>query len=320
MGAREVCIFEAREAEGGVMEGVTAATEAHSSESLPTIDDVRSIGEIIRDTRGLSADQVAEVLSYQRTHGVRFGEAAVALGWATPDEVLQALATQFNYVVGTPSSDRVGRDVFALKQPFGPQAEVIRTIRAQLTLSLQASAPEGCRLPNTVCVVSAHEGDGKSVLCANLAVALAQRGAKTLVIDANMRRPRQHALFGVDDQFGLAGLLSGRRGDGVIKAVKGVPKLYVLPVGAKPPNPLELIEGPAFASLLLQTRSRFDFVLIDTPSADDGADALVTASRAGHAVVLARRHQTSVARMQRFVSALRASEAAIVGVVMNEAA
>ena len=80
---------------------LAAESQGQSPAPMPNGEDVRAIGEIIRDTRQLTAQQVQDVLTYQREHDVRFGEAAIALGLASPDDVLRALSMQFNYAFGS---------------------------------------------------------------------------------------------------------------------------------------------------------------------------------------------------------------------------
>ncbi len=276
-----------------------------------------SIGALISQTRNLSAEQVEQVLAYQREHGLRFGDAAVQLGFASTDDVLFALAQQFQYPVAPSAGPALSPELVSLSKPFGPQAEAFRAARSQLLMRLQQEGRER----RALAVVSPEPGDGKSFFCANLGVALAQLGGRTLLIDADMRHPRLHQLFHLEGQGGregLADVLSGRAGQGVIRQVEGVPSLFVLPVGTPPPNPLELVERPAFGLLLRDLLGRFDHVLIDTPAATLGSDCIVTAARAGAAVVLARRHQSRMAALQGLVGSFAHSPAEILGVIINE--
>lgn len=295
---------------------VTNNGNGAESGRLPTSEDVRSIGEIIRDTRNLSAEQVASVLEYQRQNGVKFGEAAIALGLATPDDVLHALAQQFNYAYGNEERRKANPELVTLNQPFTQQAETFRAIRAQILLRTQPEA--GVSAKRAIAVVSPDTGDGKTFFCANLGIALAQAGGRTLVVDADMRGPRQHEVFGVESRTGLSGLLVGRRGESVIKVVKGVPNLYVLPVGVRPPNPLELVEGATFGVLIHELLTKFDNVIVDTPAAIYGADYAVVAARCGMALVVARKDRGRVGDLQDQVETLNAASAKVLGVVMNE--
>lgn len=273
----------------------------------------RSIGAIIAGTRNLSAEQVEKILSYQREKGIRFGEAAVALGFASNDDVMFALAQQFHYPYAPEERQRTSPELVALNQPFGVQAESFRAIRSQLTMRLFNEGQER----RAIAVVSPESKDGKTFFAANLAVTLAQLGGRTLLVDADMRGPRQHEVFGLENKAGLSGILSGRAETQVIQQVVGVPSLFVLPVGTKPPNPLELVERPAFGLLLRELMSKFDHVIVDTPAAMYGSDSAVIAARCGAALVVARQDRSKVAALQDLVADLSDSPARIAGVVYN---
>jgi len=294
------------------------SSSTESSGKVPSNDDIRAIGEIIRDTRNLSAEEVANILDYQRTHGVRFGEAAIALNLATTDDVLHALAEQFNYAVGGEERRKSSPELVALNQPFGRQAEVFRAIRAQITLRTQPDVESGVTTRRALAVVSPNTRDGKTFFCANLAIALSQTGGRTLVVDADLRGPRLHEVFGIESKAGLSTLLAGRRGESTVKPVKGVPNLFVMPVGVSPPNPLELVEGPAFGLLLMELLNKFDHVIVDTPAAEYGADCAVIAARCGTALVVARNDRSRVDDLQDLVETMSATTVKLLGVVMNE--
>lgn len=274
----------------------------------------RSIGDLIRDLRSLSAEEVERILQYQSKNGVRFGEAAVALGLASEEDVLSALATQFNYPLATAERRSVSPELVVLNQPFSTQAEAIRTIRSQVTMRLH-----GAEFARTaLAVMSPEDGDGKTFFAANLAVSLAQLGGRTLLIDADLRAPRQHEVFKIPNSAGLSAVLSGRTEARVIQAVDGIPGLYVLPAGAIPPNPLELIERPAFGLLLGELSQKFDHVVVDTVSAYQGSDGYMAATKCGAALVVTRRGQSRTANVRELVDALSGGSVKLLGVVMND--
>jgi chain length determinant protein tyrosine kinase EpsG len=274
----------------------------------------KSIGELIQDARNLSADDLDRIGRYQRENDMRFGEAAIALGLADTEDVLQALAQQFRYAYADEETRKAAPELVMLNQPFGHQAEAFRAIRSQILMRTQAD--KGQRRP--LAVVSHDSGDGKTFFCANLAVALAQLGGKVVVIDADMRGARLDQVFGVPGGLGLSGVLSGRGGKGVVKSVPGIPNLYVIPVGVQPPNPLELVEGPNFGMLLREVSIKFDHVIVDTPAGCFGSDGVVIASRCGSALVVSRKNANKVARLQELVSSLQAGQVRLAGVIMNE--
>lgn len=164
----------------------------------------KSIGELIQDARNLSADDLDRIGRYQRENDLRFGEAAIALGLADTEDVLQALAQQFKYAYADDEARKAAPELVMLNQPFGHQAEAFRAIRSQILMRTQAES-KGQRRP--LAVVSPDSGDGKTYFCANLAVALAQLGGKVVVIDADMRGARLDQVFGVPGGAGLSGVL-----------------------------------------------------------------------------------------------------------------
>ena len=276
----------------------------------------RSIGSIISETRNLSAEQVESVLSYQREHGVRFGEAAIALGYVSADDVLFALAQQFHYPYAPEKERRLNPELVALNQPFSQQAESFRAIRTQV-MSRVFTERESQR--RALAIISPEPGDGKSYFAANLAITLAQLGGRTLLIDADMRGPRQHLIFHLPESYaGLAGILSGRAEQQAVQQVAAVPSLFILPVGITPPNPLELVERPAFAMLVRELVSKFDHVVVDTPAAAYGADCQVVASRCGAALIMARKNTSRLTSLQDLVGAMANGPAILAGVIVNE--
>jgi len=281
--------------------------------SGPAVAD-RSIGSIIAQTRNLGPEQVERILQHQRQTGLRFGEAAIALGLASADDVMFALAQQFHYPYAPEERRRANPELVALNQPFGVQAESLRAIRTQLMMRL---LNEG-KNRRAIAVVSPDSGDGKTFFAANLAVVLAQLGGRTLLVDADLRHPRQHEVFGLENDAGLSGVLTGRTEAKVIQQVVGVPNLFVLPVGITPPNPLELVERPAFGLLMRELLAKFDHVVVDTPAACYGSDSAVIAARCGAALVIARKDKGRIGALQDLVANLAETPAALAGVVYNE--
>ena len=274
----------------------------------------RSIGDIIAELRNLNAEQVAKVLQYQQTHGVRFGEAAVALGYASKEDVLFALSQQFHYPYAPEEKRRLGPDLVALNEPFSPRAESFRALRSQLMMRVFIEGQPS----RALAVISPDAGDGKTYSACNLAVTLAQLGGRTLLVDADMRGPRVHEVFKLPNQAGLSGILSGRADKQVIQQVSGIPSLFVLPVGTVPPNPLELVERPAFGLLMRELTSKFDHVVVDTPAAASGADAAVISAKCGAALIIARKNTSRTDSLRELVASLHGAPVNLAGVVFNE--
>ena len=288
---------------------VHSADDVHSSGEQD-----RSIGDIIRQTKKLTEGQINAILEQQRTSGMRFGEAAVALGLASNSDIVFALSQQFHYPY-TPEERRVTqRELVVAAQPFSKQAEAFRAIRSQLMM--RAFSPSEPR--RALAVISPDSGDGKTFFVANLGVVLAQLGGRVLVVDADLRGPRLHEVFGVPNTTGLSSILSGRQEESVIYQAPDIPSLYVMPVGVTPPNPLELLERPAFRLLMGELVGKFDHVIVDTPASKYGTDSAVIASKCGAALVLARKDQTRVNELNRLVATVSAGGTRLAGVIVNE--
>ena len=298
-----------------------AETSMHSDDS-PSAQHTHSghvgggrmaIGDIFRQTRLLDSVAIARISAYQREHGLLFGEAAVALRLVEDSDVQWALSQQFSYPYAEQGRKTFDSDLVVANSPFSHAAEAFRGIRSQLIRRL-SSDPQ--RRP--FAVVSADDGDGKTFVAANLAIAFSQLGRKTLLIDADMRSPRIDRMFQIERSSGLSSILSGRAAAGQLKTVKDLPSLFLLPVGTLPPNPLELLESTAFGLLLIELSAKFDHIIVDTPSARRGADAGVISAKCGAYVSVARRGRTRTDAMEELVRSLRDPSIDALGFVINE--
>jgi protein-tyrosine kinase len=276
----------------------------------------KAIGDIIAKSGKLSDERIERILAHQREHGGRFGQAAVALGYATKEDVLHALSEQFSYPVATQEQRRLSPELVALNEPFSRQAEVFRTVRSQLLVNVFGAQQVQPR--RALAVVSPCTGDGKTFVAANLAITLAQLGGRTLLVDGDLRAPRLHAVFNMPNEAGLSGILSGRAERRVVNQVPAVPGLFLLPVGVTPPNPLELVERPAFGLLVHEFTKKFDHVVFDTSAAEFGEDAAVVAARCGAALVVARKHAAKVALLKDLAETLHRCPSTMASVILNE--
>lgn len=274
----------------------------------------KSIGDIIRQANNLSSDQVERVLAHQKESGLKFGEAAVALGFIRREDVLWALSQQFHYPYTAEAANSLASELVVATRPFSDEAEVFRDLRSQLL----ANALNGEGVRRALAVISPNTGDGKSFFCANLAVAFSQLGGRTLLVDADMRTPRLHEIFGITSNNGLSSILSGRSETNVIRPIDDLPSLYLLPVGITPPNPLELVQKASFGLLLNELLLKFDYVIVDTPAATHGADARVIAAKCGAVVAVGRKAATRTAAMQKLLDSVSKSTIKVAGVVLND--
>jgi protein-tyrosine kinase len=280
----------------------------------------------------LSGHDIDRINEAMRTGRQSFSEAAIQLDLATPED-LDAVS---HWVHEHTRAEQPGVIETALRSAQGSRAltvrrgiarlsselmhasdaddersEKIRALRTDLML-LNDSAQHG----NVFALLSPGRAEGRSQLCAELAIAFAQLGRHTLLVDADMRHPRQHVLFNVENQWGLAQTLAlGEQP--FLHSVEGMPELTLLTSGTIPPNPVELVSHRRFERLLTEMRRQYDFVVIDTPPVSQYADALQIATVAQRVVVVSRTEATSFASIKDMLRRLMVTDSKILGAVIN---
>lgn len=273
----------------------------------------RRIGALLAAEGKLSESDIEKIVELQRVRQIRFGEAAVRLGLIGVDDLRRAMAQQYDLPHLLPDNARLNGELVVACEPFHPCAEQIRALRTQL-LMRWINGSTGAK---TLAIVSPSPREGRTYIAANLAVAFAQLGRRTLLIDADLRKPRQQRIFNVPDKAGLATVLSGRADRSAIVPVRDLGPLSVLPSGAGPPNPVELLSRESFAALLVELRPDYDVILLDTPPALSCADAQTIAYRAQCALLIARKDHTRIADTERVVRDLADGGTEIVGTSLN---
>jgi protein-tyrosine kinase len=271
------------------------------------------IGGILSEDGKLVGADIERVMELQKIEGLRFGEAALALGLISASDLHCAIAKQYDLPHLLPGNENMGSELVVAQEPFHPRAEEVRALRTQLSMRWSKAGVKH----RVLAIVSPGPGEGRSYVAANLALAFAQLGERTLLIDADLRTPRQHRIFNVPDRLGLSAVLSGRAGGGAVVPVPEFGALSLLPAGARPPNPQELLSRPALAVLLHELRGVFDVVLLDTPPAKLYADAQAVAFQAGSAMVLARKDVTHLEDTRSVIRELSDMGTRVVGTVFN---
>jgi protein-tyrosine kinase len=261
----------------------------------------------------LSELDVQKVLAAQRKNGLRFGEAAQRLGLVKEHHVRTALAVQFGYPIAVGKNAQFDPQLFMACDPFGAPAEALRNLRSELVLRWFNERRK------VLAVVGARSGAGCSVVAANLAVGCAQSGERTLLIDADLRRPRQGELFGIAADAGFAGVLDDRiEAKQAISRVPGFEHLSILAAGPSVPNPQELLSRLPFAYTMETIPNGFDIVIVDTPPLLESADAQLIAARAGACVLVTRRNVTRMDDIAQCKRRLQPAHATLLGMVINE--
>ena len=191
-------------------------------------------------------------------------------------------------------------------------AEAYKMIRTNLQFALSTTDKR------VVVFSSAEPGAGKSTLSANLAIVMAQTGARVVLVDADMRKPTQHRNFRVTRTNGLSKILGGlsQVEDCICKGVK--PNVDLIPSGPTPPNPSELLGSARMQKLLEQLQGEYDYVFIDMPPLCVGTDALVVAPHAAGVVLVARHNQTVYDEFGEAIESVENSSANLLGVVMTD--
>ena len=282
--------------------------------SKPATGTGRSIGMILVDAGRITPMDAERIAKYQAEEGTRFGDAGRALRLLTDDDVRFAISTQFGYPYLT-GDTKLSRDLVAAHHPASRPVEQLRALRSQLMLRWFETGENR----RAMAIVSACPGEGRSYIAANLAIVFSQLGERTLLIDADLRNPRQHRLFNLGQNPGLSDMLAGRAGGEAVVGIGALQDLSVLPAGATPPNPQELLGRQDFSRLLQSLGEEFSVIIIDTPPASHCADAHTVAVRAGAALMVARQNTSSLPQMAQFTQGLREFGVTLVGSVLNDA-
>ncbi len=205
--------------------------------------------------------------------------------------------------------------LITLSDPRSPAAEAYRTLRTNLYFSALD------RPIKTLVVTSAEPEAGKSTTLANLGVTLAQGGKRVILADGDLRRPKQHDVFGVSNARGLTTMLledAALQSPPLVET--GVPGLWLLPSGPLPPNPAELLGAAKMEQVIAALCERADMVLFDAPPVIAVSDAAVLASKVDGVLLVVDAGRTRREHAQRAKAQLEKAHVRIVGAVLNNAA
>lgn len=271
------------------------------------------MGDAFIKSGRLTRDQVDAIVQLQNARGILFGEAAVQLGFLSPSEVEDVLDKQFNF--NSPSGRRNGLIAASLAivhAPYSEESEGIRRLRSQILVKL------GEQVSIALTIMSPLRREGKSHIAASLAIAFAQLNVKTMLVDANLRAPTQHKLFGLANQTGLSTMLA-RRSPKTLESVASVmPSLWVLTSGPPPPNPNEILSPPNFSRLLDRFRDEISVFIVDTPAASSWADAETIARQTGKALLIGRENFTRLTDIRKMHQEMAGLGIDVLGTVYNQ--
>jgi protein-tyrosine kinase len=194
------------------------------------------------------------------------------------------------------------------------RSEKLRGLRTELLIRL--GTRQGAA---TFAILGSRPGEGRSQLCAELALAFAQLSGRTLLVDANLRNPTLNKLFvGASSDLGLSEILQGKTRTMPLHRVVGPQNLALLTAGTPPPSPVDLLSGAQFKRLVMDWSRSYDYVLIDTPAVAQYSDGIVIANAACNVVLVARQNQTTYEEVTALQRRLDATQTQIVGAVLND--
>ena len=277
----------------------------------PRIDTDQRLGTILMRQGVLTGNQVDHVVRAQAGSGERFGEVVVALGFADQATVEAALAAQFRFAVARTGATTLDPTLVVAHGGGDRASELIRNLRTRVAGALERNGASAL-------IVASHTGRvGRRLIVANLAVAFAQAGTRTLLVDADMRAPALHRLFGDDNRAGLSTLLSGRPASAF--AIDEIPGLSVLPAGPPPPNPTELLARLPDTLRIVREATRADLVLLNTPPFETHDDVYLAGAAASHVLVVVRRDVTRSDALAKAIPRFVAAGCTVIGSVINAA-
>lgn len=208
--------------------------------------------------------------------------------------------------------------------PRSSAAESFRLFRTNLLYLFEDEKSK------TICITSSNAGEGKSFVCANLAASCGQYGKKVLIIDADLRKGRQHRIFKKNNRTGLSDLLKEMRGKVESKNIEkikeelqlkiqvtDVDNVYLLTSGPVPFNPSELLGRADIDTLFEILKSDFDIIIVDTPPASIVADALIFANKVDYIFVVASSRKTKKEMLVNTKKAIENVGCKISGVILN---
>jgi capsular exopolysaccharide synthesis family protein len=247
--------------------------------------------------------------------GIAFGLTALDTAVRTPDDLEQDLGLPFLGAImqfRTPKEGAGRGELVVQARPHSPAAEAFRNVRTSMML-VRSELPSKALL-----FTSVAPEEGKTVVAANLAIALAQAGRKVLLLDADMRKPRVGTIFQIETGgAGLAEILGeGASLEDAVRAT-AIERLSVLPCVSTPSNPSELLESEQLAALIAHAKEMYDFVLFDSPPLMAVTDAAVLASRVDGVILVVKGGAMPRELLRRAMATLTDVNATLVGGILN---
>lgn len=199
-----------------------------------------------------------------------------------------------------------------LKAPKSPVAEAYRTLRTNIQFSSFDNKVK------TIVITSSGPGEGKTTTSSNLAIATAQAGSRTILLDCDLRNPKLHKVFELSNQIGLSDMLIGETNFYEAVHKSEIDNLYVLPSGTRPPNPAELLASEKMKRFLESLKETYDYIIIDTPPIIMVTDAQILSQYADGCLLVVASAEADKNAAVKAKELLEKVDAKILGVVLNK--
>ena len=282
---------------------------------------------------GLSNDIVQGIHELTRSLNLSFGDAALHSGSVTHEQLEEALewvrrraikqdagiiekalrrksSQRRELVVWEGPKLRPSKQLIVAHDALHPRSESIRSLATELLMRTRNSGGA------VIALLSPCAAEGRTQLAGELSIALAQLGRRTLLVDADLRRPRLHILFGAENDVGLSQALEGS--EVRLNGIEALPQLALLTSGPLPPNPLELLSGTRFDQLVVEWRRNFEYILLDTPPASKSSDAIAVAGAVGNVLMLSRANITPFSDLKEMSRKLASTHARTLGAIIGK--
>lgn len=272
------------------------------------------MGDAYIKSNRLTREEVDEIVQLQNRLHIRFGEAAVRLGLLTDEEVKEVLDKQFNHASPTAKgkASKISTSLAILHAPSSEAAEAVKRLRSEILVRI------GEVDSIQIAIVSPFASEGKSHMAASLAIAFAQLNIPTMLVDANLRKPSVHKLFGISNQSGVSTMLAKRSPKTLDVVSEVMPEFWVLPSGPIPPNPVEILSSPKLRDLLVSFSDKVSVFIVDTPAFLVSADAQSIALQTGRTLIVARENMTRLGDLKKVKLEMSGAGIDIIGTVYNK--
>jgi capsular exopolysaccharide synthesis family protein len=202
-------------------------------------------------------------------------------------------------------------ETIVIEYPASPEAESYKVVRTALSLSTSTG------FPKTLMVTSCYPGEGKTLTCANLAIAIAQANRSVLLIDCDMRRPTLHKVFNTESGNGFAEILAGQCSpkDAILETA--IPNLHFITAGTIPPNPSDLLSSEEAGRIVASLSADYDVILFDTPPIATVSDSMVLIGYVEKVLLVARSGVTRYEDVNRTMKNLEDAANKVIGMVVN---